>query len=224
MTERYQLLLRRLLENPEQFESCGEGNALLKEHFNGAPVGLLAPLLRHNNVSVRGTAMFVANELGAHASELIDEVIPLINDSDAHIQWDALESVMVCSTGVHADKFVHVVRELENCNSSICRLAMRLVSNASVSQIETGIRLAKTLDSNQAVHERGMQAIRDWMQINNGEVIEMLNAENDLTKKYGAIVAKRRIDQSPELIQHAANNENNLVSRFAKEAFEQAAG
>lgn len=220
MTERYQVLQRRLLENPEQFESRGEGNAMLKEHFDGAPVALLRPLLRHESTSVRATAMFVANELGVGAAELIEDVIPLINDSDAHIQWDALESVMVCSVGANADKFVHVLRELENSSSSICRLAMRLVSNANDSQIDAGIRLVDELRPRQVAHQKGLSVLANLTEGGSVEAIELLNDTNDLIQKYGAVIAKRRLTQSPELIQHAIKSKNDCVSRFAEEAIE----
>lgn len=221
MTERYQLLQRRLLENPEQFQARGGGNALLKEHFDGAPLDLLRPLLRHSNVSVRGTAMFVANELGVTATELIEDVIPLVNDSDARTQYDALECVTLCSDGQHADKFIYVLRKLENSNPLICSETMRLVSKASPSQIEAGVQLVDKLQPNRAAHERGLIVLANWTEVSRVEIIGLLNDSDDVIKKYGAIIAKRRIDQSPELIQHAAKSGNEVVSRFAREAIEQ---
>ena len=162
MTENYQRLCQQLLEHPERFESQGEGNALLKEHFDGVPVDRLRPLLHHSNSSVRGTAMFVANELGHMATDLIDDVIPLITDPDALIQWDALESVLVCSVNRYFDRFINVVRELENPHPAICELAMRLVSNANDSQIKASIKLVDKLASNQATHKQGLNALLKW--------------------------------------------------------------
>lgn len=217
MTETYASLRSRLLKNPEQFEARGEGNALLKEHFRGAPVNLLRPLLRHSNASVRGTAMFVANELGAAATELIDDIIPLMKDLDIHTQYDAIESVWLCSVGQQVDKFSYVLRELENTDAVICSSTMRLVSKARPSQIEAGIKHDENLGPNRLQHEKGLRALANWRNVSRVEILGMLDDPTDLTQKYGAMVAGRRFDQSPHLIQQAAKSENEAVSRFARQ-------
>src|SRR5438093_9543278 len=92
-------LINDLLADPADFEARGRGNQLLRCCHPIFLKETLVPLLSHNNVFVRRTAIFVVSELGDRASGIIRDVVPLIHDDDPNIQWDALESVMVCYTG-----------------------------------------------------------------------------------------------------------------------------
>ncbi len=213
-------LLSELLDDPEAFDSRGKAYELLQEYFKGKPLGTLRPLLKHENVCVRRSAAFIVAELGTAGSGLVLDVVPLISDSDLHIQWYALESVMVASDCGYLDQFIHVVRKLETSNSSLCYLLMRLVSNASRAQIEASIRCVDKLKRNKIAHKRGLTTLLKWHTVSNDQVIEMLSDPNELINRYGAIVAKRCMERSPELIQHAADSENEVVSQFARESVE----
>ena len=213
-------LIGELLDDPEKFDSQGKAYELLQEYFKGKPVDTLRPLLSHKSVFARRSAAFIVSELGADGSSLVADVVPLISDSDLHIQWYALESVMVSSSNGYPNQFINVLRELENSNSSICHLAMRLVSNANNSQIEAGLRLVDELRPNQVAHQKGLSVLANLTEGGSVEVIELLNDTDDLIQKYGAVITKRRLAQSPELIQHEMKSKNEFVSRFAEEAVE----
>jgi len=218
MSERYKNLISDLLAEPDKFESEGKGNYLLEEHFNGAPVKLLRPILVHRNTAVRRTAMFVANELGHGASELIDDIVPLITDADIRIQWDALESVMICSTDNQSDRFIHIVREIDNQNSPICRLAMRLVSRSKIGQLQEAKRLVGLLKPNHDAHQKGLQALIDESNASDQSISIMLDSDIDVVQKYGAIIASRMIKMLPDSIRRASNCSNKVVAQFACEA------
>ncbi len=213
-------LLSELLDDPGKFDSQGKAHELLQEYFSGKPIETLRPLLTHDNVCARRSGAFILSELGTEGSDLILDVVPLISDSDLHIQWYAIESVMACSTSSNFGQFINIVRELENPNSSICRLAMRLVSNANQSQIEAGIRSIETLHAHHDIHKRGLQLLLNRQTVGTVDIIAALTTHDDLLQKYGAIAAKRCMSQSPELIQRATRSEDEFVSRFAQEALE----
>jgi len=213
-------LIGKLLTDPVGFNEQGEAYQLLQEYFHGMPVDTLRPLLSHSDRLVRGAAVFVASELGEKAKSLVHEVAPLIHDPDPNIQWDALESVMVCSTGTDVDQFLSVVQELDNDNDSMRRLAMRLVANADLSQLEMGSKLSRTLGSSAKLHEQGLLVLLKGDSVNESEVTKMLDNPAPLIRKYGAIAAKRWFEKFPKLLEHAALSSDPDISRFSTEALE----
>src|SRR5262245_13637219 len=146
-------LIRELLSDPAEFGKRGKAYLLLQHYLHGLSVDSLRPLLLHRSELVRRSAAYVVSELGEGARSVVREVVPLIHDPDLHTQWYALECVMVCSTETDVDLFVFVIQELENENDSMRRLAMRLVSNASQTQIEIGSKKCRTIGSSGALHE-----------------------------------------------------------------------
>ncbi|MFA6095082.1 MAG: hypothetical protein WC757_04335 [Candidatus Paceibacterota bacterium] len=213
-------LISELLANPDKFYKQGKAYKLLQEYFHGLPLATLKPLLSHSSGNVRGTAVFVASELGDKAKCLIQEVIPLINDPDKKIQWGALESVMVCSTGTDVEKFIFVVKGLESNDNSICRLAMRLISNAVLSQLEAGFKLSYTLSPFSKQHEHGLSVLLRGNSISEADIISMLKNPEPLNRVYGAIAAKRLFRHYPNLLEIASSSLDSKISRFSSEALE----
>lgn len=213
-------LISELLTDPAKFYKQGKAYQLLQEYFHGLPLDTLQPLLGHSNGNVRGAAIFVASELGDKAKSLIQEIALLINDSDKKIQWDALESVMVCSTGTDVEKFLFVIKELENNDDSICRLAMRLVSNADLSQLEAGFKLSHTLSHSGKLHEQGLSVLLKGNSVTEAEIILMLKNPEPLNRIYGAIAAKRLFRHHPKFLEFAASSLDSNISRFSSEALE----
>lgn len=213
-------LIADLLSNPAKFEKQGKAYQLLQEYFHGMPLDTLKPLLKHRDGNVRSAAVFVASELGQKAKSLIREVTLLVGDPDSRIQWDALESVMVCSTGKNSEYFLYVVKELENRDDSIRRLAMRLISNADVSQLKTGLKMSHNLASNSEMHKQGLSVLLKGNSITESDITAMLNDPAHLIKMYGAIAAKRIFEQYPKLLEFAASSLDPDISRFSAEALE----
>ncbi len=213
-------LLQELRDDPEKFDSDGKAYDLLQEYFHGKPIETLRPFLKHGNVAARRSAAFVVSELGSQGSGLLLDVVSLIGDEDLHIQWYALESVAVCSANADFEQFVNVVRESENPNSSICRLALRLMANANQSQITACIRSIEKLKPHDIEHHRGLELLLRWNTAGPAEVVALLDSPSNLLKEYGAIVAKKRLSDCPELIRHARVSDTEVISTFAEEALQ----
>jgi hypothetical protein len=213
-------LISELLADPARFYKQGKAYQLLQEYFHGLPVDTLQPLLSHSNGNVRGAAVFVASELGDKAKSLIQEIALLINDPDKKIQWDALESVMVCSTGTNVETFLFVIKELENNDDSLRRLAMRLVSNADPSQLEAGFKLSHTLSPSGKLHKQGLSVLLKGNSITESEITLMLKNPEHLIRIYGAIAAKRSFGHHPKFLELAASSLDSDISRFSAEALE----
>jgi len=211
-------LINELLADPVDFDRRGTAYQLLQAYFHGLPVETLRPLLLHRNGLVRRAAMFVASELGHGARALIHDVVPLIRDLDPHIRWYAIESVMASSSsGADADQFGYVIQELENEDDSMRRLAMRLVSNANQTQIEVCSQRCGPIGSG-ALHEQGLLILLKGDSVDRNDVLRMLGAPDPLTRKYGAIAAKRLFNKCPQLLKDAALSTDHDVNRFSIEA------
>ncbi len=213
-------LIDELITDSVGFNKHGKAYQLLQYYFHGVPVDTLLPLLNHSDGLVRRAAMFVASELGSEAKCLVRGIAPLIHDSDPYIQWDALETVMLCSTGTEVDLFLCVIKELENDDDSMRRLTMRLVSNADLSQLETGYKLSQLLKASGKLHKQGLLILRKGDSADESEVTGMLDDTASLTRKYGAIAAKRLFEKFPKLLKNAVSNSDPDISRFSREAIE----
>lgn len=213
-------LIRELLADPARFYKQGKAYQLLQEYFHDMPIKTLRPLLNHSDRNVRKAAMYVASELGDKAQGLIHEIILLIGDPDTSIQWDALESVMVCSTGTNVEKFLSVIKELENNDNSIRRLTMRLVSNADLSQLETACKLSHSLSPSDKLHKQGLSVLLKGNSITESEIAEMLKNPEPLIRIYGAIAAKRSFEYHPKFLEIASSSLDSNISRFSAESLE----
>jgi hypothetical protein len=210
-------LIKELLDDPVDFENRGRGNEILGLYYNGI-LDSIRPLLSHPNASVRGTAMFVAAELGIVSRPLIDAIAPLTDDLDPHIAWDAMDSVLVCATDIFADRFVFVVKQLDNNLAPLRRLAMRLISKASLPQLCGAQSRCAELGNSALVHEQCLQVLIDSECSEISDPEEMLESNTELVRFYGAIVAQRAMAVRPQALEFAAANTNSDVKQFALEA------
>ena len=210
-------LIKELLANPVDFENRGRGNELLEFHCNEL-LDSIRPLLSHPNDSVRGTAMFVANELGIGSRPLIDAVIPLMNDVVPRTAYDAMESVFLCATDVFADRFVFVVEQLEYTPGVLRQSAMELISKASVSQLYGAKTRCGEIGNSAQIHEKCLQSLIESKVGEIPDVHEMLDSDTELVRLYGVVIAKRIMSKCPKAIEYAAANTNLDVRQFALES------
>jgi hypothetical protein len=142
MTEdaRAEGLISEMLADPQRFDDDGKAHDLLQRYFAGFPVETLRPMLRSGNVYLERGATFIASELGARASALIDDVVPLVDATDGHTQWYAMEVLAVCGKGDSAERFLPIVRMLDSANPALRALAERLMARADSSQVDAARR------------------------------------------------------------------------------------
>jgi hypothetical protein len=210
-------LIEELLDDPVDFENRGRGNEILGLYYDGI-LDTLRPLLSHPNVSVRGTAMFVAAELGIGSQPLIDAIVLLTDDLDPHIAWDAIDSVLVCAIDSYSSHFVVVVKQLENNLAALRRLAMRSISKARLSQLYGAKSRCGELGKTALVHEQCLQILVDSECGKVYDSHKMLDSNTELVRLYGAILAKRTMSIHPQALEFAAANTNPDVKQFALDA------
>ena len=207
-------LMEDLLADPKQFYDEGRGYALLQAFFDGEPHETLRTLLRSQHFFVRRVAMFVASELGIDAYDLIDDVITLLNSEDWYLQHYAMEVIAVCAQGEQAPKFVLVVGMLEHRDERLRGLAMYLMSRVEVSQL-VAARDALMVDvSVNEVHVRGLGVLTEGQAVDPTVVSAMIGSFDPLTRRYGAIGAKRVDHRYPALMKEVAASDDAELQAF----------
>lgn len=214
---RVQELFAELRNFPDRFDSTGKALALLQEYFRGLPIDSLRPFLKHENVSARRSTAFIVSELGTNAMDLLSDIAPLTIDPDLHIQWYSIESVAICSAYRESGQFINVIRAVDSESESISRLAMRMVSNANDLQLQESRKVIGALISNQELHKYGIDLLLKGKSVMQSELIQFLDADDNLLRKYGAIAANRSSAESPDSLVIASSNRYEVVSRFANE-------
>ncbi len=210
-------LIQELLANPTRFYDGGKTYELLQVYFGGFPLATLRPLLADSETVVKRAAVWVTSELGDDGRSLIQDVIPLIRDDDRFIQYYALEIVAVCSVGEDVDEFVHVVRSMQDHDQVIRVLAMRLVSNAAVSQLKAATRLLRSNEPSELLHERGLSDLLRRDLLDPQEVLQMIDDRDPLVRKYGAIAAKGLFYKAPEVMATAASCADPDIRNFIQQ-------
>jgi len=215
-------LLSDLLADPHRFDDSGTAYALLQFYFDSRlPLETLRPLLRSDNAHVKRSAAFIVSELGSQARSLVDDVIPLLSSPDRHTRWYAMESLSVCCTGEQAKLFSLVVRMLECDDAALRSLAMRLVSNADVSQLEAALQAFQGASAaHDRAHESGLRVLVKGAQLQPPAISAMMHEANALIRRYGVIAAKRLIRQCPHLIEEARDNDDADLRKFYQDAIE----
>jgi len=196
---RGETLIQVLLNDPEAFEEKEQAYDLLQAYSHGFPLETLRPLLRSQDRLVQHAAAYVVSELGRHAREVVDDVIPLLDTDDRYLRYNAMEVITDCCDGPDADKFVSVIRMLQDSDDELRVLAMRLMSNADESQLEAGARFFSTQSQHDEQHARGLSALLGGDEADPGEVPAMINDSDPLIRKYGAIAATRLLKTRPDL-------------------------
>ena len=211
-------LIQEMLSNPAKFEEQGRAYELLQEYFCGFSLKTLHPLLTHQDKLVQRGAVWIASELGIKARSLIHDTVPLVYCGDRYIQFYALEVVIVCSVEEDVDEFVHVVRAMQNADEVIRIQAMYLMSNADSSQLEAGVRLLESSkDASDKLHRQGLSSLLNQELLNAEEVEKMIDDEEPLIRKYGAMALKRLAPKFPELVIHAISSTDADVHKFFAE-------
>ena len=210
-------LIQELLSNPDKFDNDGKAYQLLQDYFEGYPIETLRRLLQSDNQMVIRSAIWIASELGKEAYILVPEVRPLVHSSNRFIRYYAIEILMVCSFADYAQDFIHVVRAIESDDEVISCLSMDLVSRADAPRINSVVPLLSTTKKANKQHIVGLSRLIKSETLDSQEIVAMLNDEDPILRKYGAIIASKIYDKHPEVIADGASSSDPVISKFCKD-------
>jgi len=208
-------LINDLLAEPQAFDEGTRGYDLLQFYLERTlSVETLRDLLRHESLFVQRTAAFIASELGYRARSLVDDVVPLVRSTDRHVANYAMEVLTVCATTEHGEKFAHVVRMLENPDNGLKSLAMALVANADISQLEAAKRAFDIANPHDRSHAHGLAALLAGSNLSAEVATKMMQGDDPILRCYGAIAMKRLQKQIPNLRIDIESISDPSVRRF----------
>jgi hypothetical protein len=89
---------------------------------------------------------------------------------------------------------------------------MRLVANLSADQIEAGIEYFNISND---LHAEGLRTLREFEQLSDKQVLSMINSKEPLIRKYGAIIAKCKLQSDPDLMMKVAKSPDSDLQEFS---------
>lgn len=209
-------LVKELLDNPQYFSERGKGNELLQRYFGGYPIKTLIPLLKSNNEIIQKEAIWIVSELGStNCNNLLEFIIPLLTHSNAMVKYFALDSVFLGTYESNFDSFVHLISVLDDADWFIQKSVMHLLYNANLSQLKCALKLIKN-----NFHIQGIELLLNSEKLTSKKVIELLNDNHNLIRKYGAVIAKKIYNKNPKPINYLIEKTDHEMNDFATEVVE----
>ena len=210
-------LIEDLKSNPIAFFKFGKSHELLQAYFGGLSLETLIPLLQSDDLAIQKPTIWIVSELAGEGCSLLPHVLPLVDSADHYIRYYALECILLCAKGRYIKEFVHLIRSINDASPSNKILAMRLLANAEDVQLRTGLDLVVEYQiEDYQLHQFGLDRLLNHSQLEERDIVDMLNSGEPLTQQYGVIIAGRRYECSPKLIQDALTSHNVYVQEFAQ--------
>ena len=209
-------LIEQCLQNPAKFIKAGSSYQLLNEFFDAADITKLQVLLTHVDYEVRKDAIWVLAELGDAGVPLLKVAVSLLPKADRFVHCYVLEVIAVCTVDGSYTNYIHVIEALENQDEVIQKLAMNLITNANINQLQVCLQYFQR----HMGHTTGLEQLIDYENLEKDMVISLLNSPETLLRKYGAIIAKKLFHKHPEFLNLALGGDDSTIRLFAKEALE----
>lgn len=196
--------------------SCGlmdgdgrDVNELLSELHRGYPVEKLRPLLQTGNVSAVRAAAWLASELGSLAAPLLHDVPGLLTHSESYVRFYALDVVLVNAGHDDGELLARAAILVVDSVESVRWKALQFLARASEEQLAVSIPCQR---------HQGIAAFTAWLldSHRSDEVIERLEAPDQLTRRFAAVAAARMCDRDPAALERAAETSDHEVADFAK--------
>ncbi|TGP17972.1 MULTISPECIES: HEAT repeat domain-containing protein [unclassified Mesorhizobium] len=130
-----QEMLERLL-SPSDDDDGTLANDLLGELGNTVPLESLRLLLTSANAQTRAAGAFLATFQNQNISSMVGELAALLADDNPRIRFDAVESIMRCSTRGHGNYLARALFALDDENGGVRTGAIEFVRFAKDWQLK----------------------------------------------------------------------------------------
>lgn len=107
--EKGQVLIKKLLANPNKEEAEGIAIDLIFEYADGFDIETLRPLLRSDNLVVQRVVASILDNLEDSVCALLDDIIPLSKSEYFQIRSTAVKCIHVCTNGDPADLVERII-------------------------------------------------------------------------------------------------------------------
>lgn len=207
-------ILEELYQRPNEFYREGKSSLLWKEYQSGnLALETLIPILQHEDKNIISVGTYIVSELGNWAARLLNYIIPLLNNKEYSVRYQALETIATFSSNPeYTYGFVHVIEHLSNDNEGLRLLAMRLMIYANDMQLS----YKYTFSSQKEAHLIGIELLTK-KQVTDIQIKKMLYSKNTLLQRYATVWIGRNYKNrkaSESLIEIAGNSSLIEVRNF----------
>jgi len=189
-------------------------NDLLEEFGRGYPLDNLRPLLLHNNSRVATTGAWIASELGAKGSVLLEDVSPLIGHPEKGVRFWAIDCVLLWAGPSDQAELASVIELLNDPEPGVRWKAMDFLSRATREQLEAALSSLEAREPN-SMNVRGLRWLIGSHASDLQDVKTALQSQDGVLRKYGVVAARRMSKDNREPLLYAASLSDPDVKNFA---------
>ncbi len=183
--------------------------------LRGHSIEDLRPLLSHDDLLVRREAVGILSELGVAATPLLSEIDALLAEEDRVVRYNVLQVLVVCARGEHADKCIMLFECLESDDGAIRRLAMRLVPNVDISQLDAALEHFLKQRGRGTVHATFIPKVAFPSPVSASYAEGLLGDPDPLSRAYGLVLAVLKWESHAELLEAASRCDDQDVEQAA---------
>jgi hypothetical protein len=212
--QRAEELTERLLADPRSSLAGVWMNDLLTEFHRGYPPGNLRPLLLNDDTEVAKAGAWIASELGEKGKVLLDDVSSLLQHPDSRVRFSVIDCILLWADPSKGPELTSVVNLIEDPESRVRWRVMEFLSRATREQLAASLLYLETTNP-QSKNIKGLRLLLGPGAENPQEAMAALHDQDELIRKYGAVLARRvaKINKDPLL--YAASIDDADVKDFA---------
>lgn len=214
-----QEMLQRLL-SPSDDDDGTLANDFLGELGKTVPLESLRLLLTSGNARTRATGAFLATFQNQNISSMVGELAALLADDNPRTRFDAVESILRCSTRGDGDHLAQALFALADEHEGVRMGAIQFVRFAKDWQLKFARQRAASLRP-QTPFSAIAGICEQWRNDTSGTIRAMLDHAEPVVRRYGLGLAGRArfvvVDAYVEWAQASADSE---ISKLATDCFE----
>jgi len=212
--DRAETLTERILEHSNAPQIGVLANDLLREYHRGYPVESLRPLLFSDDQDVVAAGVFIASELGAKGSPLLDEVSRLIGYPKKSVRFDAIDCLLLWAGPSNKTELASVISLLGDPEPGVRWKVMDFLSRASREQLAAALSFLEVTEPN-SVNVGGLRWLIGSQASDSQNVKTALQSKEGVLRKYGVVAARRMSNSNKEPLLYAASLDDPDVKNFA---------
>lgn len=195
-------LVAKLLANPDTFS---EYNDLLSLFFKGLPIATLSELLRDPNDGVIAGALFIAEELGAKATPVLNEIIIHVTHKNPRIRISAFNALGSSTRDKNQNAFVHVVLGMRDADPHCRKIAMLWMMRVENARLKAALQSLQSDNSDPDI-QNGLRMLLEEPSQDATQIHSWILDKDALTRKFGMIAAGRAANIHSHLLEMAAQS------------------
>jgi hypothetical protein len=207
--ELIELLLSEEADPQEQGEAA---NDLLAQVQSGYPAQNLSRLIHSSSSRAVANGAFVVSELGAQASQIIDEVDFLLDHPLRDARFDALDAALTSASGKHGTVLAKAVMLFADPDQAVRWKALNFLAKSTPDQLAAAVPY---------LADRHVASLVTWLASEGSdpaslpEIRSHLRAPDKQTRMFAAAAAGRVAETNRQGIEEAATSDDPDIRSFA---------